>query len=614
MNYLNTNLECLKKSNNGIYNFLKEKISDINFVKECNNKFKIVNTRDDMRTIEVITEDDNLMRLNSTYSPAKEAKRWMAKYKSIDRITSVIMCGYGLGFFFKELSKYIDDSAFIFDYEPDIKLFLFIIDNFDITSFLSDARMILYIEGINEKNMYTEICSKINWAMLSTQVVISHPIYDRLYRDKYKWFMETTGKCRYALELAGNTSVHHAKEFTVNAIKNLEFIKKSNYIGDLVGKIDKDVPVIIVSAGPSLDKNVDELKKAEKKSIILATDTAVRTLIAHNVYFDAIVSVDGTKPVGYLNDLACRYKCIFTVADANYDILKMNESRKIWINGNGYIGVIYRKNGYKFPEYLSGGSVATAAFWIAEMLSTKTIILVGQDLAYDGEYTHAGRMVEKLDDIVEKDIYVEGISGLKVRSRWDWVRYLQWFENAITMLDKNVEVIDATEGGARIAGTKIMTLSDTVTLYCKKKVDFKNIIVNIKPNFAEERYESVYYDIFNILKEFDIIYEAANKGEDAAKKIEMIVKQNKISNNIINFELEQIKKSNMLVQNQEVYLLLDEYISEDIVEWINILSKRYDNECAKLYDFSKGNIVLFQALKKAIIDLKPIVEKLLEKF
>lgn len=609
MDYLNTNLECLRKKNNNIYNYFIDKLTDLDFVKFYKDKYKIVYAKDGMRILEVYV-DNNRIRLNSVYSPVKEAERWGAKYNNIGRITSVIMCGYGVGYFFYELEKYIDDSAIIFDYEPDIALFLFIMENFDISSFLSDRRVLLFVDGINDKDMYIDICRRINWAMLPTQVIVYHPVYDKLFKDRYEWFRDISGKCRYALELAGNTSMHHAKEFTANAIRNIQFIKNSNYIGDFIDKIDKDVPIIIVSAGPSLNKNVDDLKKAENRAFILATDTAVRFLIEHDVYFDVIVSIDGSKPVEFLSDKKCIEKCIFTIPDANTEILNKNCGRKVWLNGAGYLENLYNKYGFEFPEYTSGGSVATAAFWIAKILKSDTIIFVGQDLAYDGKNTHAGSTVD-IEEICDKDTYIDGINGEKIRTRWDWLRYLHWFENAISGLDENVKVIDATEGGAKISGTKIMKLSEAIEKYCVQKFDFEKIINDMKTDFTEKDYKSLHLDVLDMEKQLDYIYEKAKKGESSAEKIQTMIVNNKIDSQEINLLIEKIKDTKECIQVKKIYMMLDEYISVDIVDYLNKSSKTYKNDVQEIYDITESNIALFRALKKAVKDLKPLVSDLL---
>ena len=97
----------------------------------------------------------------------------------------------------------------------------------------------------------------------------------------------------------------------------------------------------------------------------MTVDTAVKYLLANDIKFDAIVTVDGRKSLKHFNDDRCSRYPLFTVPDAKSDVLEKNHSRKIWINGTGYLQVLYEKYNMKFPKYISGGSVATAAFCIA---------------------------------------------------------------------------------------------------------------------------------------------------------------------------------------------------------------------------------------------------------
>ena len=200
-----------------------------------------------------------------------------------------------------------------------------------------------------------------------------------------------------------------------------------------------------------MDKNINILRKAEGKAFILAVDTAVKYLLTNDIKFDAIVTVDGRKSLKHFEDERCYEYPLFTVPDAKSDVLEKNHSRKIWINGTGYLQVLYEKYNLKFPKYISGGSVATAAFWISEILGVKKIILVGQDLSYDGEMAHAGKIKQNAEWKDSQEIYVEGLNGGRVKTRADWLNFINWFENAVERVKGKTDVIDATEGGAKIA-------------------------------------------------------------------------------------------------------------------------------------------------------------------
>lgn len=611
MDYLEKNLEYLKIKNKTIYKALEELTIDFNY-KSCGEKqkFNLIKTRDNKQTIEICYDISKKIRLNSVYNSEKEAKRWAAKYKEQNKITSLIMFGYGNGIIYKEMNKKLDTNAKIFFYEPDKYLFLFCLTNFDMTEIFADRRVKLYVDEINSDDLYSDVCGTVNWAMLPTQVICSHPGYNEIYRNEYKKFKTIIEQFKYVLELEKNTSIKFSKQFTKNSIKNLKFIKGSNYIAEFKNKIDSDIPLIIVSAGPSLDDNILELKKAKHKSFILATDTAVKYLLKNDVWFDAIVTIDGSKPTSYLDGDDCKNKSLFIVPYSNSEILEKNCGRKIWINGSGILEILYKKCDYEFPKYESGGSVATAAFWIAKYLKIKTIILVGQDLAYKGKNTHAGNIADTIDE--ENTLYVDGIYHEKVKTRGDWVRYKQWFENVIKLLDYDVEVIDATEGGAIIKGTKIMKLSDAIYGRCVKNFDFETILADVNPTFLSGKYKIICNYIANLLNEFDIIASESERGLQFAKENMNMLSDSNIIIDKINFNLQQIINLQEKIQRKDIYLLLDEYISADIDERINLASQSYSDEKVKLYENMKSNRMLFESLIKAVDDLKPYLKKVIK--
>ena len=60
-----------------------------------------------------------------------------------------------------------------------------------------------------------------------------------------------------------------------NFYHNVGYLQTGYKAFQLLGKIPSNVPAFVVSAGPSLNKNIKELKRAKGKSFIIAVDTAV---------------------------------------------------------------------------------------------------------------------------------------------------------------------------------------------------------------------------------------------------------------------------------------------------------------------------------------------------
>ncbi len=135
--------------------------------------------------------------------------------------------------------------------------------------------------------------------------------------------------------------------------------------------------------------------------------------------------------------------------------------------------------------YEMGGSITTALLGMVRSAGFKTIILMGQDLAYDENgFSHTGGEREER----ENDQWLEGIYGGKVRVRSDWVLFLKSFEKEIRE-HPEMTVIDATEGGALIHGSAVMTMREAIDLYCRKEYPVQEWIDSLSKNGESCRIE-----------------------------------------------------------------------------------------------------------------------------
>lgn len=93
------------------------------------------------------------------YNPEREAQKWVINFNNISNYTSVAMFGIGNGVFYNALKEKLNLHADIFLYEPDVKLFIFCLANFDLSDILCNDKVFLYIDGING-DRFLEICQK----------------------------------------------------------------------------------------------------------------------------------------------------------------------------------------------------------------------------------------------------------------------------------------------------------------------------------------------------------------------------------------------------------------------------------------------------------------------
>lgn len=98
-----------------------------------------------------------------------------------------------------------------------------------------------------------------------------------------------------------NTVVRYTSVNANNIFHNCKYIYNGYSIESLVGLLPSDVPTIVVSAGPSLNKNIEDLRAAQGKANIIATDTAMKPLLNAGIIPNLFVVVDGLKPGIYFN-------------------------------------------------------------------------------------------------------------------------------------------------------------------------------------------------------------------------------------------------------------------------------------------------------------------------
>lgn len=557
---LNKNLECMKKYRPILYGevkkYLDKQHQDLDF-------FKYIETKDRSGTIEIVRKQ-NRIRLNSIYSPKKEAEKWCEQFNFNNLNVSILMFGIANGIFAKQFLTKMKDDAIAAFFEPDSELYIYCLKKFDMTDIIIDKRVSIYIKNINGKEFESWVMNNLNATMLPTQVICSYPKFEELYPMEAEKFKEII-KQKYDLEAIVNFSLEDNYKLGIkNTLHNLKFIKESNYSAEFIDKIPDKIPVIIVSAGPSLDKNIDELKKAYGKSIILATDTAVKYLENHKVKYNAIVSIDIIKDEKNLDNINCIKHPIFIAQQSNYKILELNKGRKIWMISSEFMSRLYKKHGLKYSAWTNGGSVATDAFNLAKEFGTKIIVFVGQDLAFSGETTHAGNITD-IDKYKEDDIkYVDDIYGNKIKSRSDWVRYLNWFEDEIINLSGNITVIDATEGGAKISGTTVMKLSDVIDKYCQVNFDFNALIDRLPRTFSEQEYTAVADDLIKMKNELEEINNWAKYGLELSDEMLTMLKENKVNSRREVYCNREIKKINRLIEEKLVYSIIRDYMETKI--------------------------------------------------
>jgi len=366
---------------------------------------------------------------------------------------------------------------------------------------------------------------------------------------------------------------------------------------------DINRPVIIVSAGPSLDKNIHLLKEAKGFVYIIAVDTAVKYLLYLNIMPDIIVTLDPNKSPHHLIDPRCFDIPLFCRIESN-PIITRNFNQLVFFNLDGYAKILFDKANRAIGVCNSGGSVTTGAYSICVSLGFKEIVLIGSDLAYLNNKTHAASLYVDVGDTARYLETVEDIYGNLVQTRYDWYIYLKWFEDAIKSFP-HINVIDATEGGAKIHGSEIKTLKEVIN-QIHENYDIMKSVPVISQTVKYESIIKLLKDDLSILHDMKIKLQA---NINCTKKI---IRNATSRQEKSNYLLSIISKNNKWIESQDAYILIDWDVVRETTEDMVSIINRQESSIQSHYDTLKKSLNIYGSMIISIDRFIPKIKEVIE--
>ncbi|MDI3547003.1 MAG: hypothetical protein PWR10_655 [Halanaerobiales bacterium] len=518
---LQKNLEIMEREHPEIVKEIKRAESD-------GYKIEMIEAQNGSRTA-IMNVDGTFLLVHSKYNPEREAQR-LVEQIDLDRVNSIVVFGFGLGYHLLGL----------FDVLKDKKIKVFVIEN----------KPVLVKEALKLHD-FSQVFNSTNFYFLIKNKIEDQELFDFIDDNINSFFEEIdflilpsaikySGKFSLLFhevmnellnKIIGNkvTTIKDGKTWNLNFLKNLTLlINTPGYVrfkGFAQGQ-----PAFLVAAGPSLQKNVNHLKKAKGKGLIIAIDASLKTLLSRDIIPDILTVLDGKKEIfKYLEGVNYeRLKETILVACPRVQPKIFNDWPGPKIMAPTFMDVTEDYILSWLEQYMdykgrmpTGGSVAHLAFVFAYYLQADPIVFVGQDLALTGNYTHAEGNVFRRT--VEEDMKVSGkkyfkikdINGDPVWTRGDFYNYLQWFNRSIRVMKNmgtEIKFIDATEGGARIEGTELMTLEKVVDKYCQKEIGAKDRLLTEILSFTPQWGEELLIELKKIIGGIAEVKELAEKG------------------------------------------------------------------------------------------------------
>jgi len=443
-------------------------------------RLNVIESRKGPPTASVNTDDGRTLFLHSKYDPQREAAE-LCKQLDVERAACVVLNGFGLGHAVKAIHEQLGSDTIIFVTESDLVTIKTAMEELDLARELATGH-VRFITRLDKDYLHDSLTPYSTQLMLGTVFAVP-----TVARDHHAVFHEQARQAilDYAsfAKMSLTTLVRNAEVTCRNIANNLP-----TYITtpppDLLKNACAGMPSILVAAGPSLRKNIDQLAALRERAIIIAAQTTLRPLLERNISPHFVTTLD-------FSDLS---KHFFEGLRIPEEVVLVAEPKASWavidafraaVDGTPRVVMLDNKFArHCLGERLAGrariepgATVMHLAFYLAQWLGCDPIAFIGQDLSFrDHTYYAPGVEMHKtwqpeLGRFCTLEMkeweriarhrpilrQVQGIDGSTIYTDEQMHTYLQQFERDFARAPQNV--IDATEGGARKQGAEAMTLA-----------------------------------------------------------------------------------------------------------------------------------------------------------
>jgi hypothetical protein len=312
-------------------------------------------------------------------SPLDEVKRIFSCAKN-EPISIHIVYGLGLGYLFQYVSQFSKGSIIL--YEPDLNILKTV---FTLVDFSND----ILKKNVWICNTYENLVEIIhsNSGITNLPELLVLPYFKNKYEKELDEFVSnlqtTIGRFTLDLKFTKEKFYSSLKMLIENIPNLLNEIPISKYKDVYAGKT-----ALVISAGPTLDRNIPIIKKYRDNVVIFTVGTAVKTLYENGIKPDFLCVIETYDSSKQLAGLDLSDVIFITEPYSNPNLRKFKFKQTLsHMSSNSPINQFWATIVEEdISDCFTQGTVSYTALNCARILGCQKIILVGQDLAYiDGQ-------------------------------------------------------------------------------------------------------------------------------------------------------------------------------------------------------------------------------------
>jgi hypothetical protein len=431
----------------------------------------------------------DLRHLASRRAPLDEARQ-LAETVDVGQAAGIVVLGLGIGHHVRALAAKLGRTGVIICFEPDLGLLRSVFDHIDLVPMMKATNFVL----LTNPDDLAEISASIRGVegILAVGVrIVAHPPSKPRLGTAADRFSDLFTKVMRSVRTTVVTTLVQSEVTLRNLLMNLETYATAGSVGELKDSC-RGRPAIVVSAGPSLRRNLDLLGRpgVRERFVIIAVQTVLKQMLARGIRPHFVTALD-------YHEISRRFYEGLTAEDvagvtlvaepkANPAILEAFPGT-IRCPADTFLDTLLGP-GLKrdMGELTQGATVAHLAYYLARHLGCDPVILIGQDLGFtDGQYYPAGAAIHQVwsgelnpfrtlemfewERIVRNRRYLmkaTDVLGRPIYTDEQMSTYLVQFErDFLADTQRGLTVIDATEGGVAKNAAPTMPLAQALNAH-----------------------------------------------------------------------------------------------------------------------------------------------------
>lgn len=414
-------------------------------------EINVIKSRNGARSISV----DGIL-LHSRYDPYREAEVFAESNIRLLENRIVILYGAAFAYHIKSMLNFMDkySKLYVFDMDEEI---VRIANKFKMYENIKKDSRVEFNFGCSYKLMkkFTKLIDHVEDIIVykpSLKVLPNR--YDKFKQILMNYNIAKIGINKMAPIMRENTRINLNKNYPFID----EFFNKYNF---------NEKPIVVTSSGPSLDYDLNDLKKYRKYVSIFCVGSSLKTLMDEDIVPDAIFLIDGSEIVKYQ---------LQGFENLDIPLCFLNTASRWAVSSYRGPKYVFFNEASSKSEFIinTGGTVALAAIDIAVKSLAREIIMLGQDLAFIDNKNHTDGFNKiynklhtnnKIDN--NKTLYkkVKSIDDKILYTTSGYLRFKYYIEREIKC-NKSVRFINCSKG-AKILGAECMTFEEWAV--CKIK-------------------------------------------------------------------------------------------------------------------------------------------------